>query len=523
MGRLKGLVLNEFSIVRGSDVQPANPEAVALVYKSTPKQKEQPMKETQKAGKTQTLKARLVNAVNEVLKGQQVRTVNSSSNYTETVTDDTPAGGEPDGEGVTVIVASTAATETPVEKTEPTTAAPAESDPIPGITDVLKSVLSPVTAGMQSLGDRLAKLERAPAPSQAIGKFQSSGMRVSDNNPSKFPEFTKYLRDVSNLSPGQKLTKTTLTSSGWSYGLGFAEAGAFIDYIVDQSVLLKQCRTVKMPNQTYNLDKIGLGGKVLKKGTPGTDPGDTVSLSGPTQVRLSAQEVIAIVSIGDDTLEDNIEGDAFVQHLLGMVGRASANELEEAAIHADSAVSDTGILDRFDGWYKLAKANGAHVIEAMADSDRYWPGTAPVGSKMTRILKAIPSKYRQDPAMLRCILNTDLMLDYLDSVATIAVPNAFLAVTGIQDVPIRLVPNVKVPYLSTTQSFTYSSTPYTDGTFVMVTDVRNLIFGIHREIKIEPYRQPRKRCTDYVLSMRCDAKIENGDAIGIYDHAKVHA
>jgi hypothetical protein len=51
--------------------------------------------------------------------------------------------------------------------------------------------------------------------------------------------------------------------------------------------------------------------------------------------------------------------------------------------------------------------------------------------------------------------------------------------------------------------------------------LQNLIFGIHRDIKLEPYRQPRKRATDYVLSMRATPQIENGDAIAIYDHAKV--
>ena len=348
-------------------------------------------------------------------------------------------------------------------------------------------------------------------------------MQITDNSSggAKFGDFTNFLKQQSGLSGGQKLTKATLTSAGWTYGLSYVEAGNFIDYIVDQSVLLKQCRMVKMPNNRYPIDKIGLGSTVLVKGTPGTDPGDTVSLSGPTQVLLNASEVIAIVSIGDDTLEDNIEGDAFVQHLLGMVGRAASNELEQAAILGDTAVANAGILDRWDGWYKLAKAGGAHVIEGMADTNRYWPGTAPVGSKMTRVLKSIPSKYRMDLGMLRAILHNDLYLDYNDALATLNYTDAFRSVAGVADLPIRGVPNLKTPMLSTAQSFTYSSTPYTNGTFVMVTDIRNLIFGLHREIKIEPYRQPRKRATDYVLTMRGDVKIENSDAIGIYDHALV--
>ena len=393
-----------------------------------------------------------------------------------------------------------------------------------GIAAEVAKALEPLTKAIHNFDSRLVTVEKQSTGSRQINKSAGgSGVQITDNSSggAKFGDFTNFLKQQSGLSGGQKLTKATLTSAGWTYGLSYVEAGNFIDYIVDQSVLLKQCRMVKMPNNRYPIDKIGLGSTVLVKGTPGTDPGDTVSLSGPTQVLLNASEVIAIVSIGDDTLEDNIEGDAFVQHLLGMVGRAASNELEQAAILGDTAVANAGILDRWDGWYKLAKAGGAHVIEGMADTNRYWPGTAPVGSKMTRVLKSIPSKYRMDLGMLRAILHNDLYLDYNDALATLNYTDAFRSVAGVADLPIRGVPNLKTPMLSTAQSFTYSSTPYTNGTFVMVTDIRNLIFGLHREIKIEPYRQPRKRATDYVLTMRGDVKIENSDAIGIYDHALV--
>jgi hypothetical protein len=274
-----------------------------------------------------------------------------------------------------------------------------------------------------------------------------------------------------------------------------------------------------MTDKKQPIDKIGLGSKVLVKGTPGTDPGDTVSLSGPTQVMLDSSEILAIVSVGDDTLEDNIEGEAFVQHLLGMIARAASNEMEEALIHGDTGTADAGILDRWDGIYKLAKANGAHVIEGMTDANRFWPGAA--AAKATKVLKSIPTKYRQDLRNLACILAPDLYLDYNDELATKGYANAWASITGIQDLPVRSVKNVQVPMLKTNMGFNYSSTPYTDGTIVMFTDLRNLIFGIHRDIKIEPFRQPRKRATDYVLSMRAAVQIENGDAIGIYDHAKV--
>jgi|GEM_PF-712491 len=520
MGQLSNLLLEEFSIVRGADVQPANPGAVALVYKSTsttkPKEKAV-MAETAAPAqpKKKTRGQQIAEILSKVLKKgttvyESSYTSTSNSKATETVIPDDPTmPGDDDDDSPTVIIINDSA---PVEK-----AAPDET----GDGTALAKALEPLTKAVTGIDTRLAAVEKLSTGSRQLGKGLNGGGAPTGGDGMKFPEFTKFLEARSELSAGQRLTKATLTSSGWSYGLGYVEAGNFIDYIVDQSVVLKQCRTIKMPLSRYPIDKIGLGSTVLVKGTPGTDPGDTVSLSGPTQVLLQAQEVLAIVSIGDDTLEDNIEGDAFVQHLLGMIARSASNELETAAMLGDTAVADTGIKDRWDGWYKQAKAGGAHVIEGMADADRYWPGTGPVAKKMTKLLKAIPSKYRMDLKMLRAILHNDLYLDYNDAIASLNYVNAFASVAGVADLPIRGVPNLQMPMLSTSQSFTYSATPYTNGTFVMVTDIRNLIFGIHREIKIEPFRQPRKRCTDYVLSMRADVKIENPDAIGIYDHAQV--
>jgi hypothetical protein len=526
---LRNLRLEEFSIVRGSDKQPANPGAKVLAYKTTQSDSKEPLMDKEKLAALQkTLPQKIGDAVMGVLKSAQVVTrvseYSSQSRSTDTFEDSGAADPAPAGEsgsGATVIVVdATQKTEAaPTQKTAP--AQPAAEDLGTVISKAITAGMAPVMAQVDSLSTRMAGLENSPAGSRAIGKASNFLDIQSNAKASQFGEFAKFLAQVSGISPGQKLSKATLSSAGWTYGLSFAEAGAFIDYIVDQSVLMKKVRTVKMPNLKHAIDKIGLGGKVLVKGTPGTDPGDTVSLSGPTQVLLTAKEILAIVSIGDDSLEDNIEGDAFAQHLLTMIGAAGANEIEQAAIHGDTGTADTGIMDRWDGWLKLAIAGGAHVIEAMADADRYWPGTN--GGKATRLIKSIPTKYRQDFRNLAMILHNDLYLDYQDELASKGYSEAWQAITGMADVPIRSIQNVRVPMLKTDISFSYSATPYTDGTVVMLTDLRNLIVGMHREIRIEPFRQPRKRCTDYVISLRADVQIENGDAIAIYNHAKVKA
>lgn len=518
MGRLTNLKIDEFSLVRGPDLQPANPEATTAFYKAQPKgaSMDKPNESAAATPAKTTLAKQIAAAVRTAIqKATTTRTYDSTSTSTYTSTDtettDAPAAAAEGGETTVVVVTDA------VAKTEP--AAAPGGDPLPGIADFTQA-LEQITKAIGAVDARLAKVEKASAGSRVVktaGLTQAT--EVLDNSGAKFPEFTKFLAAKSGLSAGQRLTKATLTSSGWSYGLSYTEAGNFIDYVVDQSVLMKLIRTIKMPDKKYPIDKIGLGGNVLVKGTPGVDPGDTVSLNGPSQVLLDASEVLAIVSVGDDTLEDNIEGEAFVQHLLGMIGRSAANELEQAAIHADTTVPDAGILDRFDGWLKLAIAAGAHVIDAMNDDDRYWPGDS--ATKATRLIKALPTKYRQDFRNLALILAPDAYLDYNDMLAEKAYTDAWASITGIRDLPVRGIKNVQVPMLKTDIAFTSGGNNYADGTVQILTDLRNLIFGIHRQIKIEPYRQPRKRATDYVLSMRCAVQVENGDAIAIYNHSKV--
>lgn len=522
MGKLRSLKIGEFSIVRGSDKQPANPEAVALFYKAESKPKEKEVADNKQPAqpKKKSLAEQIADALHNVFKAQTTRTsvstYTSRSESTDVIDDGQSAAAEPGAAGETGGATTVIITDA-VEKTQPAQPAAAQAESTaPDPAQAVVKAMEPLIAGLDT---RLAKLEGQSLGSQRLKSFPSS-VQVNDNGAVKFPDFTKFLSSVSGLTPGQKLTKATITTSGWSYGLTITEANQFLDYVIDESVLLKQVRTIRMPGKKYRIDAIGLGSTVLKKGVAGTDPGDTVSLSGPTQIELSSEEVIAIVSIGDDVLEDNVEGDAFVQHLLGMIGRAAANEIEQAAIHGDTAVPDaTGIMDRWDGWLKLAAATGAHVTDAMGDADRYWPGAD--GAKGTALIKSLPTKYRLDYRTLAFLLHNDLYLDYNDVLAGKGFSEAWMAITGVTDVPLRSIKNVRVPRMKTDIAFTHDATPYTDGTVVMLTDLRNLIVGIQRDIKIEPQRQARKRATDFVLSMRAAIQIENGDAIAIYDHAAV--
>ena len=525
MAKTKNLVLEEFSIVRGSELQPANPGAVALAYKAQPKTKESTEMDenTQATAAKKSLAGQVADAVKAALsKAQVVRTSEHSyvsQSTSREVTDD--GGAEAGGGTTTIVISDASAVEKAAPQAEPAqvtkAASTAQGEDAPNVADTVTAAVTPLAQAVEKLTDRLDKVEKSSVGSGVV----KTAATVSPNAKTQFPAFKAFLEQQ---TPGQRLSKAVISAQNWTYGLSVDEAQAFLQNIVDESTLLKRIRTVFMNSPVKNIDKVGLGSKVLVKATPGVDPGDTVSISGPTQIQLVSKEIIGIVSVGDDTLEDNIEGEAFMQTLMGMIARAAANEIEQAAIHGDTAVADDFLLDRWNGFYKKAVAGGCHRVEAMADSDRYWPGTN--GVKATRLLKALPTKYRQDLRTLGWILHPDVYLDYNDELATKGYSEAFASITGIRDVPLRGIQNVQVPLLKTDMAFSYGTpepTAYTNGTIVMLTDLRNLIIGLQRQIRIETQRSARKRATDFVLTMRGDVQIENPDAIALYDHALVKA
>jgi hypothetical protein len=42
-----------------------------------------------------------------------------------------------------------------------------------------------------------------------------------------------------------------------------------------------------------------------------------------------------------------------------------------------------------------------------------------------------------------------------------------------------------------------------------------MVYGLYRDIRIEPDRQPKKRQTDFVLSLRADCHFEDENAVAV--------
>lgn len=209
------------------------------------------------------------------------------------------------------------------------------------------------------------------------------------------------------MNKAEKIAK--VFSGGDSSGLvhlNTAQADKFIDYVVDESVILKSSRVVKMDTPRKTIGKIGISDKVLYPAQRGValDTSKRVSAT-PTSITLVSQEVIGEVRVLDDELEDNIEGSAFKEHLMKMVAKKVSNQLEKVGLYSRAVANPTDLLQMFDGFIKLVEKSGVVVDASVGFSDRYIDK-----DKLAKLRKAIATQYRN--VLNKWYMPEDVAIDY---------------------------------------------------------------------------------------------------------------
>lgn len=365
--------------------------------------------------------------------------------------------------------------------------------------------------------------------------------------------------------------------------LNTAQADKFIDYVVDESVILKSSRVVRMDTPQKVIGKIGISDKILYPAQRGQalDSAKRASAT-PDKITLVSQEVIGEVRIYDDEVEDNIEGVAFKEHMMKMVAKKVANQLERVAIYSRKVANPTDLLQMFDGFVKAIETSGV-VVDASDTglfSDRYIDK-----EKLAKLRKSIDTKYRN--VLNKWYMPDDVAIDYevkyeasnntvnkygafgvdFTKANIMSIDRAVFKTGGLNTtltaspiagatvINVTATTNLSVgdtitlalgkdKEFSTTVSaintlaltladalpFAYNHTLATentvkettlDGADVILTPDYNFIYGIQRDITIEPDRVAKERATDFVITMRVDFQVENAEMSGILKNVKV--
>lgn len=296
------------------------------------------------------------------------------------------------------------------------------------------------------------------------------------------------------------------------------EAERLIDLIVDQSKLWQQATVIRMDRCSQTVRFIDLTAGILRPKVCGT-PHDTASITA-TACELNTVELVVQFPICDDVLDCNIDGVALEAHILEMATKVMANELEIWALMSNTDGSynspflDDSVEHLIDGWYQQLQTG--HVLNAAAATDT--SGCAIHPCKFTDLLKALPTKWRMDPGSLRFYMPSNMLLDWYTHISARGTPLGDSVLTGCATPSWGCVPIVDIPLLPTDlTSCNFGSFAAADRTFMFLTDPKNLILGIQKDITYERWREGNANRTWHQWKIRVDAQICVPDATALYD------
>ena len=335
------------------------------------------------------------------------------------------------------------------------------------------------------------------------------------------------------LSKANEVTTSVVGNA--SGGLLNAEqANRFLDFVVDQSVLMQNSRVVRMRASSMDIDKLSVGTRLMQKATEATNDGSNAAVTF-SKVSLSSVKLRLDWEISTESLEDNIEGASLEDHIAQVMARQTANDLDDLLINGNTS-SSNGLLKALDGFVKLALASGTTVDEAGDNVSR---------SVFDRVLRNLPNKYLQRRNELRFFTGPGVVQDAIYSLgnpnsateATAGAPSpgsttgdlAFLqgamranggaGSTGLAPFGIPLV---EVPLMPETVTGDYSGAAGSHG-YLELTFPNNRVVGLHRDITVYRQFQPKTDTIEYTQYMRLACNIENADSYVIAKNVKLRS
>jgi hypothetical protein len=304
------------------------------------------------------------------------------------------------------------------------------------------------------------------------------------------------------------------------------QSARFLDYMFDATVIGKVARTVRMKSDTTEIDRMGVGEKLMKLASEGDNTNSENAAVTFSKISLTTKKLRLDWELSTESLEDNIEGADLEDHIARLMATQAGNDIEDLVLNGNTSLSSDQLYKAFDGTVKLAKANG-HVVDA--------GGAAITRAVFNSALKALPRKYKQRRTDLRFLSGSNLIQDYLYStsqniqnvnpqdiasgiirgeVAPVSGPAGYVAPYAFG------IPIVEVPLLSETQTGSYSGATGSHGD-VHLTFPNNVVIGIKRDVTVYRFFWPKKDSIEYTMYTRVGVQIEQADAWVVVKNVKI--
>lgn len=353
------------------------------------------------------------------------------------------------------------------------------------------------------------------------------------------------------------LRKADIVAGNFPSGtLKHRQAEEFYQTAIDETSLQNNVRTAFRDEPSGDIPRLDFTGEPLvpadyyktHKLTSATLDKDMTTMGvTPTAIKYKTVEFRGVVGIEDNAIEDNIEGEKLYDTVLDMAARKIGNHIEKICLMSDvNGSSDIwsgyGITDaasnaydtykKMYGWYSWAKANRAgdqgtrlgHLVDfstlphstdgdfdkAVATKNRYLDR-----QKLLTVLNALPLKWSHiDPRDMRWITNPRMYWDYAEPFTERDTNLGDQLLQGTS----RLTP-FGIPFGDVAQLPVDLKTALGEEkhSFLLLTHYQNLIVVFQRAVDFETFRNPYKKQTDFIYTVRLVSIIQDEDMMVIAD------
>lgn len=254
-----------------------------------------------------------------------------------------------------------------------------------------------------------------------------------------------------------------------------------------------EMRTAK----TGEIDKIGIGRRILRKKTEGVDDNYRVGVK-TSHIDYATVAIRMPWEITEETLRENIEGQDFETTIANLMSKQLGVDLEDLYLNGDEDISSTDPDHDFlyvnDGWIKQI-SNGGHVYDASASTsmslDMFYDA-----------LGQIPNKYND--GNLRWLMSPHRAQEWELFLLNKALNAGGSVPQSVYNSPAS-IPAVQCPSL--------------DDSTILLTDPKNLVVVNTYDVKIRKTTEGREAIMQdkrfYVIHLDFDPIIEELDATGI--------
>lgn len=281
------------------------------------------------------------------------------------------------------------------------------------------------------------------------------------------------------------------------------QLGYFLKEATLDNTLLADADFTLMKSFKKQLNRTGINGRVLTNGYKAN--GDTDDEIAAADVdfganELDAKKLKAMCEISDDEKEDNMTGEQFEQTLLGMMGERIGEDLEYWAVYGDTTIAraDDALLNTTDGWLKKC-VNKLESTGIDANDGAYDINDGPE-AMFDAMIKALPARFRKNRSQLKFYVPFEVEDAYRNVLIARGTTLGDSAQTGFAPLTFKGIPVVHCATLDDETGRTLSG----DVAHSILSNPKNLAYGIWRNLSIEPERKPGEELTKYWFRMRGD-------------------